>query len=125
MAAAVNAIVGRTAEFDEVAARMTDARRERILEAARASADRAVAAKQARPAAAGAAESARQVENAARAADAGGARRSLGDGFRPALSAEVRSMLAGGDKIGGGAKSVLVIGQLIDAIRAYERTPRG
>lgn len=122
MAAALSAIVGRTGEVDEISARLTDARRERLAEIAKTVSDRQ-SARPDRPAAIRG-EEARQVESTARAIQAPQPSRAASDGGRPTLSASLRSLLGGEQQPPAAAASTQIIGQLIDALRAYENGAR-
>jgi hypothetical protein len=123
MAAAVSAIAGRALEVDELAARITDARRQRIMEAAQASVDRNTATKSA-PAASTAAETVRRVEVASNAAQAATPNLAESKLTRPQLSSELRAVLAQTDTgvSAGRATSARIIGQLVNALRAYEKS---
>ena len=112
MAQAVSAIVARSSEYDETLAKAFDVRRERIAEMARERTDPNMA-RLSQPAPAVKVDTARPV--AAVAAASGG---------QPSMSRQVRSMLAEPPQSAqnsGSRSSTMLIGQLLDALRQYER----
>lgn len=130
MSGAVTPIAGRSVELDDMTARMIDARRTQIQQAAEVAKTRADAprAPEQAAAAAGAATVRRsEVERPTPLASATAqtdrrAAQDAGSG-RPALSAEVRSLLQadGGEPAQTGGSEMRLIRDLLDTIRAYER----
>ncbi|MCI4666249.1 MAG: hypothetical protein MRY74_16170 [Neomegalonema sp.] len=117
MAQSVSAIVARSSEVDETLAKAFDARRERIAEMARQRVD-PNAVRGDRPQPAAQVETARAVSGATAAAAS-----------RPNLSPEVRSMLMSPGQSSapssGSKSSTVLIGQLLDALRQYEKNNAG
>lgn len=117
MPGAVAASVGRATELAEVASRSADMQRDRAVEAARAQTDKAVATAN-RPQASVRLDTERAVDVASSSVGS----QSL-SARRPALSADIRSMMMGGaetqqSQTNGGAQ---LISRLLDALRAYKK----
>lgn len=112
MAQEVSAIVARSYEAEEKLAQVFDARRERIAEIARQRTDPNVARVD-RPKPAAEVDTTKAVVAAAQSSAA-----------RPTLSSDVRSMLLEppqSPQQRDTRSSTLLIGQLLDALRQYER----
>lgn len=110
MSGALSPILGRSGGAENVGDRIDEIRQARLTELRQKAADPA-AARPDRPAAAAKAETTRPVEVATEAA-----------ATQPTLSPELRSMLlATGETVMGPAHSARLIGQLLDALRAYEK----
>lgn len=118
MAAVISALAGRTTDFEDVAARVTEANRARMAESAAAAAQPQT--QQNTPGA----DTARPVDAADEAAQ-----KALGDASggaaRPTLSPEIRSILLEDKARSDGPNpTIQIISRLVDALRAYENTPR-